>query len=441
MPKSKAIMNLINDLWYKRRDLISDGFDDSLSYISKIIPLKIHKIPTGTKCWTWTVPEKWSVKEAYIEDSKGKRILDVKDHPLHVISYSLPINKIVSKEELLKHLHSRPDKPKAIPFEFKYYQRDWGFCIQHEKLQTLTDKKYRVVIDSTFEKGNLKVGEFQIKGKSKETVVVVAHLCHPAQVNDDLTGVAVLTHVAMEMAKTKPFYTYKFLVLPETIGSIAYLSQNEKVIPQLKYGMFLEMLGNDNIHALQLTRQGSTKLDSIARYVMKNKLTLRLGSGQENFREGAFRKVICNDEMVFNGPGVDCPMISVSRFPYPEYHTSDDNPSIVTEERLQESKELVQEILRILDKDYIPKRTFKGPVFLSGFGLWVDWRQNRPLNHNIEQIMLRLEGDKSIFDIAEELDMDFDVVLDYIDKFFEKKLVKKLTSFLPSPLNKNINIK
>lgn len=427
MKSNLPIMKLINDVWFLRRDIVSDGFDDALTYISKIIPLKIHKIPTGTKCWTWTVPEKWSVKEAYIEDSKGKRALDVKDHPLHVISYSLPINKTVTKEELLKHLHSRPDKPKAIPFEFKYYQRDWGFCIQHEKVKKLTDKKYKVVIDSTFKKGNLTVGEFQIPGKSKETVVIVAHLCHPAQVNDDLAGVAVLTHVAKAMEKTKPYYTYKFLILPETIGSIAYLSQNENIIPQLKYGMFLEMLGNDNIHALQLSRQGNTKIDRIARYVLKGPSTsLRAGS-KKKFREGAFRKVICNDEMVFNGPGVNVPMISLSRFPYPQYHTSDDNPSIVTEERLQESKELVLEMLRILDLDYTPKRTFMGPVFLSGYGLWVDWRQNRPLNHNIEQIMLRLEGDKSVFEIAEELDMDFNVVLEYLNKFLDKGLIIKQT--------------
>lgn len=131
------MMQLINDEWYKRRDLISDGYDSSLNNISKIIPLEILEFPTGMKCWTWTIPEKWSVKEAYIEDLDGNRILDLKDHPLHIISYSLPIEKTISKEELLQHIHTNPKRPDAIPFEFKYYEKDWGFCMEHNKLEKI----------------------------------------------------------------------------------------------------------------------------------------------------------------------------------------------------------------------------------------------------------------------------------------------------------------
>lgn len=411
------MLKLIKAIWFKRRDIVSDGYDGALNYISKIIPLKIHKIPSGTKCWTWKVPEKWSVKNAYIEDLQGNRLLDLKDHPLHVISYSLPVDKIVTKEELMGHLCTNPKRPNAIPFEFKYYERDWGFCIQHNKLKKFIKDKYRVFIDSKFEKGALKVGDFTVKGKSDETIAVVAHLCHPAMVNDDASGVAVLVDIAKSLKKRNNYYTYKFLLLPETIGSIAYLSQNEDIIPKLKYGLFLEMLGNDNIHALQLSRQGNTRLDRISRYVMKKKLT--------NFREGPFRKVVCNDEMVFNGPGLDVPMISVSRYPYPEYHTSDDNLDIVSEKKLAESRDLILEILDILDSDYIPRRKFKGPVFLSGHGLWVDYRINKKLNENLEQIMLRLEGDKSVFDIAEELNMDYYEVRDYLDKFLKNNLIEK----------------
>jgi aminopeptidase-like protein len=415
--RQEEMIELINQLWFKRRDIISDGYDESLEYISKIIPLKIHEIPSGAKCWTWIVPEKWSVKEAYIEEVGGARVLDLKDHPLHVMSYSLPISKVVTKEELMKHLHTNPKRPGAIPFEFKYYERDWGFCIQHNRLKEFTKDKYKVFIDSKFEKGSLKVGDYTIGGETDETIVIIAHLCHPAMVNDDLTGVTVLVDIAKRMSEKNNHYTYKFLLVPETIGSVAYLSQNEDVIPKIKCGVFLEMLGNNNIHALQLTRQGNTRLDRMARYVMKRKLS--------NFREGLFRKIIRNDEMVFNGPGVNIPMISISRFPYPEYHTSDDNPGIISEENLIESENLILEILNILNNDYIPKRKFKGPVFLSGYGLWVDWRINKRLNENIEQIMLRLERDKSIFDISEELDMEFNDVLNYINKFLEKGLIAK----------------
>jgi len=408
-------MKLINDLWLKRRDIVSDGFSESLKYISKIIPLKIHKIPTGTKCWTWTVPKKWSVKDAYVADLDGKKMLDLKDNPLHIVSYSLPVDKIVSKKELLEHLHTNKERPDAIPFEFKYYQKGWGFCVQHNKLKKFAKNKYKVFIDSKFEKGNLEVGDYTIKGKTDKTIVLVAHLCHPGQVNDDLTGISVLVDIAKEMSKKDNYYTYKFLIVPETIGSIAYLSQNEYIIPKIEYGIFLEMLGNDNVHALQLSNQGNTRLDRIARYVIKRKL--------KNFNEGAFRTIVANDEMVFNGPGVNIPMISISRYPYPEYHTSDDNPDIVSEQRLKESKDLILEILDIIDKDFMPKRQFKGPIFLSGYGLWVDWRENLELNQNIEKIMLNLEGQKSVFDIAEELNMKFEDVLGFINKLKKAKLV------------------
>ena len=415
------MIKLIEDLWYKQRNIVSDEYEEALKYISNIIPLKIHEVSTGTKCWTWTIPEKWTVNEAWIEDLDGNRLLDFKDHPLHVISYSLPINKIVTKNELMEHLHTNSKRPDAIPFEFKYYQKDWGFCIQHNKLKQFTKEKYKICIDSKFENSSLKIGDFTIKGESDDTIVMVAHLCHPSMVNDDLAGVSVLVDVAKELSKKNNHYTYKCLFLPETIGSIAYLSQNEEPIPNFKYGIFFEMLGNKNIHALQLSRQGNTRLDNIARHVLENET--------ETFREGKFREIICNDEMVFNGPGINIPMISISRYPYPEYHTSDDNPSIISEELLNESKNTILEILKILDADYIPKRKFKGPIFLSGYGLWVDWRVNEELNLNIEKIMLRLEGDKSIFEIAQELGMKFLNVKEFVDKLLDKQLAEKTKIF------------
>lgn len=410
------MIKLINDLWHKNRNLVSDGYDESLEYISKIIPITIHNIKTGTECWTWIIPEKWAVTEAWIDDLEGNRLLDLKDHPLHVMSYSLSVDKIVTKSELMNHLHTRPDRPDSIPFEFKYYERDWGFCIQYNKIKNFRSDNYRVLIKSTFSHDSMKIGDYTISGKLNDTIVLVAHLDHPAMVNDDLTGVAVLIDIAKELAKQNNNYTYKILLLPETIGSIAYLSQNEGQIPNMKYGIFLEMLGNNNLLALQLSRQGDTMVDRVARYVLKKNCL---------FREDKFRKVISNDEMVFNGPGVNIPMISISRFPYPEYHTSDDNPSIISAKNLEESKKIILEILQIIDQNFIPKRKFKGPIFLSRYGLWVDYRTNKKLNENLEQIMLMLDGDNSVFDISEELDMDFYDVLNYINKFLENNLIDR----------------
>ena len=415
------MMKLLQDLWAKDRHLISDSYDNSLEYISKIIPLKIHKIPSGTKCWTWTVPEKWNIRDAWIKDSKGNTLLDLNDHPLHVLAYSLPIDKIVSKDELMLHLHSNPERPKAIPFNFKYYERDWGFCIQHEQLSNFEDKQYHVKIDSSFENGQLKIGECDIPGKTENTIILMAHLCHPAMVNDDLAGVAVLVDLAKTLQEKTNFYSYKILFVPETIGSVAYLSQHEHLISKMKCGIFLEMLGTQNSLALQKTRQGNSHIDRISNYVMRNNL--------KKFREDDFHKIVVNDEMVFNGPGVNIPMISMSRFPYPEYHTSDDNLSIISNENLLESKEIILKILDILDKNFIPHREFMGPIFLSGFGLWVDYKKNKDLNDKIDEIMLLLEGDYSVFDIAEKLEMDFYEVLSFLEKLEKNDLITRKDVF------------
>ena len=411
------MMEIINDLWFKRRDIVSDGYDEALDYLVKIIPFNIISIRTGTKCWTWTIPEKWTVRDAYIEDMEGNRLLSLVDHPLHIMSYSLPNDAIVTKEELLKHLHSNPQRPGAIPFKFKYYEKDWGFCIQYNRLKEFQQDQYKVFIDSSFDEGSLKVGEYTILGETDETIVLIAHLCHPAMANDDLTGVAVLIQIATELNQIQNHFTYKFLVLPETIGSIAYLSQNEENIPKFKYGLFLEMLGNANNFALQLSRLGNTRIDRVSRYVMKHML--------RNFREGLFRQVVGNDEMVFDGPGIFIPMPSISRWPYPEYHSSDDTPGIISEDNLNEAKAVIMEILRIIDQDYYPKRQFKGPIFLSQYGLYVDFWENPKLNDNLEKLMLSLEGNKSIFDICEELDMEFDDVKNYVDKFENYGLITK----------------
>jgi len=267
------MIDIINDIWFKRRDIISDGYDESLNYIAKKIPMDVHKIPTGTKCWTWTIPPKWSVREAFIEDLEGRKIIDIKDHPLHVMSYSEPIDKIVTRDELIKHLHTKPESPDGIPYEYSFYERTWGFCLEHRRLNDIKEEKYRVLIDSQYDEGTLKVGDITVNGESEEIIVIAAHLCHPCMVNDGLSGVAALVEIAKEMKKRKNHYTYKFLIVPETIGSIAYLSQNEDMIPKMKYGVFLEMFGNDNDHALQLSKKGNTRVDEIAKFIMKKKFT------------------------------------------------------------------------------------------------------------------------------------------------------------------------
>ncbi|HSQ27511.1 MAG TPA: DUF4910 domain-containing protein, partial [Anaerolineales bacterium] len=236
------MVELIQELWFLKRDLVSDDFDRALYRLAEEIPqMKIHEYPTGETCWTWRIPEKWTCHEAYLETLDSRRLIDYEDHPLHVVSYSLPFEGQVSRQELFDHLHVHPRLTDAIPFVFKYYERDWGLCTTQELKQSLTDETYRVVIRSSFEPGTLKVGEVIIPGKSDQSFMLVAHLCHPAMVNDDLTGVVVGLEVARALLNgPQPYYTYRLLILPETIGSVAYLSHHEQLIPKMVGGLFLE---------------------------------------------------------------------------------------------------------------------------------------------------------------------------------------------------------
>lgn len=424
------MFELINELWFLKRDLVSDDYDRALMRLAQEIPqMKIHQYPSGEKCWTWQVPEKWTCQEAYLEtveqeNGAPRRLIDYRDHPLHVVSYSLPFEGIVSRQELLKHLHVHPRLPDALPFVFKYYERDWGLCTTQALRDSLDEDFYRVVIRSSFEAGTLKVGEVLIPGESEQTFVLVAHLCHPAMVNDDLSGVVVGLEVARALlASPKPHYTYRLLILPETIGSVAYLSHNEQLIPNMVGGLFLEMLGNEAPHALQGSFQPESQPDRC------------FVSSLEHFDSQAtsapYRMVINNDERQFNSPGVRVPMLSISRveprqsptWPYPEYHSSKDTPQIVTQQRLQASVDLVLGLLKNFENNQYVVNLFKGEIFCSGYGIWVDYRVNPEGHRRLFEIMERCDGSGTIADIASELGIPYQSVWEVASLLQSKGLV------------------
>lgn len=424
-----TMLDLINELWYLPRELVSDGFDQALMRLAQEVPMQIHRYPSGEQCWTWRIPEKWTCDEAYLETLDGKRLIDYADHPLHVISYSLPFEGVVSRAELMNHLHVHPRLPDAIPFVFKYYERNWGLCCPQTLRDQLHDDAYRVVIRTRFEPGELKIGEVVIPGQSSQTFMLVAHLCHPAMVNDDLTGVI----VGVEAAKTllrqtqegkKPFYTYRLLILPETIGSVAYLSHHEHLIPDMAGGLFLEMLGNDSPHALQHSFQPNSQADQC--------LSAALTSLDPAGYNDAYRLVINNDERQFNAPGVRVPMLSLSRVeppgsptrPYREYHSSEDTPAIISEERLAASREVVLGLLEAWEQNQYVINHFKGEVFCSGYGIWIDYRTNPEGHRRLFDIMERCDGEHTVAEIAAELQIPFQAVWEVAQLLESKELVR-----------------
>jgi aminopeptidase-like protein len=429
--KMSGMLALINELWYLPRDIVSAGYDIALQRLAQELPMTIHEYPTGTTCWTWKIPEKWTCDEAFLETLDGKRIIDRKDHPLHVVSYSVPFEGVVKREDLLPHLHTHKRLPAAIPFVFKYYERDWGLCLPQTLKNTLTEEAYKVVIRSRFEKGTLKVGEVVIPGESDRSFMLAAHLCHPAMANDDLSGCMVGLDVARALLNgPKPFYTYRLLLLPETIGSVAYLSHHEELVPKMVGGLFLEMLGADIPHILQHSFIPESQVDRC--------FVSALADIDPLIARKPYRDVIGNDERQFNAPGVRVPMLSLSRcihpktdpnYPYNEYHSSFDTPAIITQKRLEASRDLVLKMLAAWEKDRYVVNEFKGEIFCSGNKIWIDPAVNPEGYRCLFDVMERCDGTRTTTDIAVELQLPFQAVWEIVSVLSDRQLV----SLSPKP--------
>ncbi len=420
-----SMAEMVDKLWSLPRDIISDAYDASLEALATQLPMTIHEYETGTECWSWIVPEKWACQEAYLETMDGKRLFSYEDSPLHVVSYSLPYEGVVSREELLKHLHSHWRLRDAVPFIFKYYERDWGLCCTREMKESLADDEYRVVIKTTFSYGRMKVGEVVAKGQTDETIILCAHLCHPAMANDDMAGVSVGMQVMRELQKrTDLRYTYRYLIVPETIGSIAYLHHNADLVPNLKGGLFLEMLGLRNPHGLQLSFEANTELDDC--------FTLALKASDFHGWTGKYRTVIGNDERQFNGPGMRVPMLSLSRvlpdsspdWPYPEYHSDHDNPDVLSHHNLDASAKLALRMIDTLENNKVPKNNFKGEVFCSRYGIFIDGYANPQGNMQLFNIMDHIDGTRTIAQIAKACEVSFDAVKGVVDELLRYGLVE-----------------
>ena len=421
LPKNTSMEELVRQLWHIPRDIVSDGYDAALEALASQVPMTIHEYPTGTECFTWIIPEKWTCHQAYLETIDGRRLFSYSDNPLHAVSYSLPFEGEVSRKELFKHLHVHPKLPEAIPFIYKYYERDWGLCCTRKLKDSLTDKRYRVVIKTDFSYVALKVGEIVVPGKSDECFVLCAHLCHPNMVNDDLAGVVAGIEVMRRLLKRKKLrYTYRFIILPETIGSAAYLSHNEDMIPKMIGGLFLEMLATRHSHMLKPSLMGDTQIDKCIKLIVTEhdpKLWI-----------GDFIKDLLNDERMFNAPGIRVPMLSLSRtlprnrseHPYREYHSSFDTPKNADFKNLEDSRDLVLKIIDALEQNRIAKPKFKGELFCSRFN-GIDYAT---MEQYIFNIIFLLDGQRSVVDIALQSGMSFVKVKEILEILEKEGLIE-----------------
>jgi aminopeptidase-like protein/aminoglycoside N3'-acetyltransferase len=429
LPPDAAMEEIVSRLWMVRRDIVSDGYDAALAALATQAPMRVHEYPSGTEAFTWIVPEKWTCHEAYLETIDGRRLFSYEDHPLHVVSYSLPFDGIVTRDELMRHLHVHPRLPDALPFIFKYYERDWGLCCSERLRDSLQDPRYRVRIRTSFSYGTLKVGEIVVPGRTDETIVLAAHLCHPGMANDDLAGVAVAIGVIRELLRDssqKPpsrRYTYRLLILPETIGSLAYLSDHQALVPSMKGGLFLEMLGLEHPLALQRSFAGDTDVDAC----FVSALRRYAPSGWT----APFRTLLGNDERQFNAPGVRVPMLSLMRvlpteepdYPYREYHSSDDTPATVSPARLAEARDVVLRMIETLENSRVPINRYAGEVCCSRYGLHIDWYSDPDAHKAMFAILDLVDGTRSVAQIAQGTGQSEEVVTRVLDPLEARGLI------------------
>lgn len=404
--------SLIEKLYPLHRTLNSIGSDVAMQIIKEALPNgKIEKYAGAA--WTWDIPKRWELDEAYIEYKGEKLILD---NPLNVVSYSLPIDKIVTWDELCSHVHVSEALPDSIPWVFKYYQRDWGFCLPKNVFKKMPHVSYHVVIRSRLIDEPMSMVSCKVGTHPKE-IIIAAHTCHPMQANDDLSGVAVAVELANRLY-IKPLvnYSVRFIFAPETIGMTAYLANNPKLTPFMQAGIFLEMLGNNNSLAFHNSRTGDALIDKVTRHLF---------SQGRFYEQRDFAAHPANDERILNAPYPNIPTISLNRWPYPEYHTSDDNMDIISEAMLEEAADVTEEILRIYDADFTPIPLYKGIVFLSKFDLFVDYKIDWSLNRAIEKIMLNMDGEHTIIQLADMTQIEFWKVYNYVMKFMERGLCRR----------------
>ena len=403
-----AMHALVSELYPICRSITGDGMRETLRRLQARVPLEVREVPTGTAVLDWTVPKEWNIRDAYVMNSRGERVIDFRRSNLHVLNYSVPVRCTMSLAELRPHLFTLPDHPDWIPYRTSYYEERWGFCLEHRTLQSLREDRYEVVIDSTLEPGALSYGELVVPGPTSDEVLISCHSCHPSLANDNLSGMAVAVFLAEHLMAQGPRLTYRFLFVPGTIGSITWLARNADVVPRIRHGLVLSCTGDAGSFTYKRSRRGDATIDRAVAHVLQH---AGVSHTIEEFVPYGY------DERQYCSPGFDLPVGCFMRTPngrYPEYHTSADNLDLVRPEALQSSFERVVEVVEVLEADgtYVNLRP-NGEPQLGKRGLYgtVGGRAQLPGFEMALLWVLNLsDGDHSLLDIAERAGMPFRVI-------------------------------
>jgi len=399
---------LVQRLYPICRSITGDGVRETLRILREFVPLEVHEVPTGTEVFDWTVPDEWNIRDAWIADLDGRRVVDFRRSNLHVVSYSEPVKARLSLEELRPHLHALDEHPDWVPYRTSYYNRSWGFCLSRRELDALTEPQYDVCIDSSLRPGALTFGELVIPGSQPDEYIISTHVCHPSLANDNLSGIAVSVFLARELSKQPRRFTYRFLYVPGTIGSITWLARNRERLGTVRGGMSLVCLGDAPPLTYKRSLPGTSELDRAAAHVLRHRR--EPGDVIDYFPFGY-------DERQFNSPGIRIPFGSLMRGRhgrFPEYHTSADNLAFVSAGQLEDSLDACLAILTALDQD----RAYRN---LAPFGEPQLGRRGiyRAIGGSADPgelattmlwVLALSDGRQSLLDIAERAQSPFDLV-------------------------------
>jgi len=404
----ESMYELIRDLYPICRSITGNGVRETLRHVGKHISLKVREVPTGTQVFDWTVPKEWNIRDAYVKNSDGIKVIDFKKSSLHVLNYSTPISKRMSLAELREHLYTLPDHPDWIPYKTSYYQERWGFCLSQNQLDSLAEGSYEVLIDSSLGAGNLTFAECFISGESSDEVLISCHICHPSICNDNLSGIALSTFLARSLQDCRLRYSYRFIFIPGTIGAITWLALNESTVGRIKHGLVVANVGDSGKMNYKKSRRGDAEIDRAVAHALKDS-----GAPYEitDFSPYGY------DERQFCSPGFNLPMGSLTRTPwgrYPEYHTSADNLSLVQPEYLADSFKTYLSVLDILENNnrYLNQNPKCEPQ-LGNRGLY------RTMGGNVESkdaelamlwVLNLSDGRHSLLDVAERSKLPFPTV-------------------------------
>ena len=420
---SQEMYQLISELYPICRSITGNGFRETLHWIKKHIELTQHEVPTGTQVFDWTVPKEWNIKDAYVKNSQGERIIDFNKSNLHVVNYSVPVKQKIHLEELKKHLFTLSDRPDWIPYRTSYYKESWGFCLSHKQFLELQDEEYEVCIDSSLEDGHLTYGEYYLKGEKPDEVLISCHACHPSLCNDNLSGIAIATFLAKYLSEINLSYSYRFIFIPGTIGSITWLSLNENQVHKIKHGLVLTCLGDPGKSTYKKSRRGDAEIDKAVTHVLKH-------SGKDSEIIDFFPYGY--DERQFCSPGFNLPVGCFMRTPhncYPEYHTSADNLDLVQTQYLADSFSKCLSVLHILEnnKKYLNQNPKCEPQ-LGKRGLYgaIGGQTDTKMREMAMLWVLNLSnGNYTLLDIADRSGMSFDSINQAADALLKHDLLQE----------------